>query len=95
VLECFARYFGGRALDARFYAELDWGAEVFSRGGYVGYAPPGVLLDHGPALQEPVGCIHWAGTETATVWTGYMDGAVQSGQRAAQEILVEAGSRIS
>jgi monoamine oxidase len=92
VLECFARYFGGKALDARFYAELDWGAEVFSRGGYGGYAPPGVLLDHGPALREPVGCIHWAGAETATVWTGYMDGAVQSGERAAQEVLVEAGS---
>jgi monoamine oxidase len=31
--------------------------------------------------------IHWAGTETATVWTGYMDGAVQAGKRAASEAL--------
>jgi len=31
--------------------------------------------------------LHWAGTETSTVWTGYMEGAVRSGERAAQEIL--------
>ena len=37
------------------------------------------------------GGVHFAGTETATEWMGYMDGAVQSGQRAAAEILVEMG----
>jgi len=31
--------------------------------------------------------MHWAGTETATVWTGYLDGAVESGQRAAREVV--------
>jgi monoamine oxidase len=49
--------------------------------------PPGVLLDFGKALREPVGRIKWAGTETATIWAGYMDGAVRSGQRAAKEVL--------
>jgi len=87
VLECFARYFGEKSLEARAYAELDWGAEVFSRGGYAGIATTGFLTDHGPALREPFGPIHWAGTETATAWTGYMDGAVESGERAAHEIL--------
>lgn len=33
--------------------------------------------------------IHWGGTETATQWCGYMSGAVQSGQRAALEVLAE------
>lgn len=33
--------------------------------------------------------IHWAGTETATLWCGYMSGAVQSGQRVALEVLFE------
>ena len=41
----------------------------------------------GPALREPVGRIHWAGTETATVWSGYMDGALAAGDRAAAEVL--------
>ena len=31
--------------------------------------------------------LHMAGTETATIWTGYMSGAIQAGQRAALEIL--------
>jgi monoamine oxidase len=30
--------------------------------------------------------VHWAGTETATYWNGYMDGAVRSGERAAAEV---------
>ena len=37
-------------------------------------------------LRQPVGRIHWAGTETATYWNGYMDGAVSSGERAAAEV---------
>ena len=87
VIEGFARYFGEEALDPLGYAECDWGAEVHVRGGYAGVPVPGFLLDHGPALQAPVGRIHWAGTETAAAWNGYMDGAVESGERAAREAL--------
>jgi hypothetical protein len=47
---------------------------------------PGVLLDFGTAIRTPVGRIHWAGTETATYWNGYMDGAVRSGERASEEV---------
>jgi monoamine oxidase len=50
---------------------------------------PGTLLDFGPALREPVGRIHWAGTETSTYWNGYMDGAVRAGERASGEVLAE------
>ena len=87
VLECFDRYFGREALRPRGYAECDWGAEPYARGGYAGVPVPGFFLDHGPALQEPVGRVHWAGTETATRWNGYMDGAVESGHRAARGVL--------
>ena len=44
---------------------------------------------YGKALAAPVGRIHWAGSETSEVWNGYMDGAVRSGRRAADEILTE------
>ena len=87
VLECFARYFGEEARDPLGYAETDWGAEVYSRGGYAGVPTPGMLLDHGPTLQEPVGRIYWAGAETSPEWSGYMEGAVESGQRASREAL--------
>jgi monoamine oxidase len=86
VLQSFVNYFGERARTPRAYVDQNWAEEVWSRGCYVGFAPPGVLLDYGEALRAPVGRIHWAGTETATEWTGYMDGAVQSGQRAAAEV---------
>lgn len=38
------------------------------------------------ALQEPVGPIHFAGEHTAGDWFGLMEGAIRSGQRAADEI---------
>jgi monoamine oxidase len=87
VLECFAGYFGEEALGPLAYAETDWGAEIYSRGGYAGVPVPGMILDHGTALAEPVGRIHWAGAETASAWNGYMEGAVESGERAAREVL--------
>ena len=51
--------------------------------------PPGRLERLRTALREPVGRIHWAGTETSEVWNGYMDGAVRSGERAAREVRSE------
>lgn len=86
VLGSFARYFGDPALAPRRYLEQNWGEERWSRGCYGAWAPPGVLLGYGDALRTPAGRIHWAGTETATEWAGYMDGAVQSGERAAAEV---------
>jgi monoamine oxidase len=87
ALRNLADFFGSEALNARDYFESDWAAERWSRGGPVGIAQPGMLLAFGPALREPVGRIHWAGTETSGYWVGYMDGAVRSGKRAALEAL--------
>jgi monoamine oxidase len=44
-------------------------------------------MTYGIALREPVGRIHWAGTETAMYWNGYMGGAISAGVRAAREAL--------
>jgi monoamine oxidase len=83
--------FGEQAGEPIDYFEQDWPSEEWSRGGPVAYMGPGVLIDYGSTMREPVGPIHWAGTETATYWTGYMEGAVQSGERAAQEALEALG----
>lgn len=48
---------------------------------------PGILTEVGRALREPFGNIHFAGTETADVWKGYMEGAVRSGDRAGHEVV--------
>lgn len=82
----FARYFGPKAAKPVAYVERSWASEEYSRGCYSGYFPPGVWTDYGHVLRAPVGRIHWAGTETATVWNGYLDGAVRSGQRVAAEV---------
>jgi monoamine oxidase len=86
VVACIARSFGSDAAHPREFLELDWAQERYSGGCYGALLGPGVLSDFGPALREPCGLIHFAGTETATVWAGYMDGAVRSGERVAKEI---------
>lgn len=88
VLDCFARYFGPKArTDARDYIDKSWAKDRWSRGCYVGFTPPGVLVGYRNAIRNRVGPIHWAGTETADQWAGYMDGAIDSGLRAAGEAL--------
>lgn len=81
------RYFGEEAGTFQEYRELDWAAEPWSRGCPVGGLPPGVLTHAFAHLRKPEGRIHWAGTESATEWIGYMEGAIQSGERAADEVL--------
>jgi monoamine oxidase len=87
VLASFGRYFGRAATRPDDYIEHDWTADPWTRGCYGAHFPPGTWTQFGPALRRPAGLLHWAGTETATRWSGYMDGAVQSGQRAAGEVL--------
>jgi monoamine oxidase len=89
VLDSFARYFGAAAQNPKGYVEKSWAQELYTGGCYGGYLPPGVLLDYGEEIRSPHGRVHWAGTETATYWAGYMDGAVRSGERAAAEVLAE------
>ncbi len=89
MLSAFTRLFGPAAAHPRRLIEHNWSQEVWTRGCYAGYLGPGVWSDYGAALRAPVGRIHWAGTETAEVFTGYMDGAVRSGERAAREVRAE------
>jgi monoamine oxidase len=87
VLDQFATFFGSRARKPRAFFETSWSGEQWTRGCPVGIPSTGTLLAYGPQLREPVGRIHWAGTETSTFWNGYMDGAVRSGERAAAEVI--------
>jgi monoamine oxidase len=86
VLSGFAGLFGDAALRPIDYVDHRWGAEEFAPGGPTAAVPPGSWTAYGPWLRQPVGGIHWAGTETADEWTGFLDGAVRSGQRAAAEV---------
>ena len=91
AIACFVRAFGERAGRPIAYVDHVWEHDRWSGGCYGAMMPPGVWTAFGPALREPCGRIHWAGTETATHWSGYIDGAIRSGERAAKEIVEALG----
>jgi monoamine oxidase len=87
VIGAVLERFGEKARKPIDYVEQDWGNERYSGGGMIAHTPPGVLTEFGPAIRQPCGRIHWAGTETSTEMYGFIDGAVRSGERAATEVV--------
>jgi monoamine oxidase len=87
VLGNFVTYYGDEARNPNASFEMNWSQEEWTRGCPVGRTGRNVLHRYGPQLRKPFGHVHWAGTETAIYWTGYMDGAVRSGEAAAREVL--------
>lgn len=85
--DALGSFFGEEARSPEHLLVQDWGREPWTRGCPVGNAPPGLLTAAAPALQDPVGRVHWAGTETATEQVGFMEGALEAGDRAAAEVL--------
>jgi len=86
VLDAMAGALAPEVRDPRSYRDFNWLEEPWSRGGPVGLMGPGTLTGLGPVLTAPAGPVHWAGTDTATEWNGYMEGAIQAGERAAGEL---------
>jgi monoamine oxidase len=91
VIDEMRTRFGPKAAEVREYVEQDWAEEEWTRGCFMAHYAPGVLTQLGHVLREPVGRIHWAGTETSPVMNGFIDGAVRSGERAAHEVLAAEG----
>ncbi|TRY70038.1 hypothetical protein TCAL_02872 [Tigriopus californicus] len=86
VLKQMVSYFGEDARSPIKYIEKTWTDEDAIEGGPVEYLPPG-FMHHFNGIRDSEGRIHFAGTATATDWTGYLSGAAQSGFRAASEVL--------
>jgi monoamine oxidase len=86
-LRALAARYGAKALRPRAHLETDWATEEWSLGGMIAHFAPGVLTNFGHALHESAGRIHWAGAERATEMHGLMEGAVRSGERAADEVV--------
>lgn len=85
LLAELAERLGPEAAEPLDYLEHDWAAEPHGAGCVASY-PPGALAA-GAVLGRQHGRVHFAGTETAARWTGYMDGAIEAGERAAVEVL--------
>jgi monoamine oxidase len=93
VLEELGRYFGPRATEPLAYDDETWSKTRWSTGGYNASMTPGTLTTCGDVLREPVGRVRWAGSETALEWHGFMEGAISSGERVANEVIDEREAR--
>lgn len=69
--------------------EMEWAKQGFFLGAPCPVMTPGILTTMGTELATPFGDVHFVGTETSTVWRGYMEGAVRSGQRGGAEVVKE------
>lgn len=92
VLSALADHFGPQALEPVGYTDQRWGEEEWLGGGPTAAPGPGAVAELHARLTEPVGPVHWAGTETARRWAGHMDGAVSAGERAAREVAADLAS---
>jgi monoamine oxidase len=91
LLDRLAALFGPQAARPVHVIEKSWPDDPFAGGGYDAHFPPGQWTASGDALRAPIGPLHWAGSETATEWCGYFEGALTSGERAATEVVTTIG----
>jgi monoamine oxidase len=75
----------GEPEEVRDFRSTTWEMDRFARGGYAAFG-----VDYQPewrsALSRSVGRIAFAGDHTSHEWQGYMNGAVESGARAARDV---------
>lgn len=93
VLADFAACFGEEARQPRHFVHFDWNQEEWTGGGFTAHLPPGAWTSCGEGRSQPLGNLHWAGTEAADGWPGFFEGAVRAGKAAARAVLDEAGSQ--
>ena|SRR5215469_2382283 len=87
MIDRIVSLFGPEGANPIDYEDQDWPSDPWSRGCYGASMGPGIMTTVAKVIREPHGRIHWAGTETSTKWMGYVDGAIRSGERAAEEVL--------
>ncbi|MEN3040716.1 MAG: NAD(P)/FAD-dependent oxidoreductase [Bacteroidia bacterium] len=63
-----------------------WADEPLVGGCYAGFFPPGGWGYFGESLYQPIPPLYWAGTERATTWMGYIEGAMAAAEHAVQLI---------
>ncbi len=87
ILASFEKYYGKEAAQPLLYMDQTWVEEEWSQGCYTAFMGPHTMTSLGKLLRVPEGRLHFAGTETAEEWNGYMEGAVRAGEREARRIL--------
>ncbi|MCC2645441.1 MAG: maoA [Burkholderiales bacterium] len=78
------------AKSPKYIYRKNWIEDEFSQGGYFCVPPIGSLTRNYKYLTKPEIGVHFIGTETATQWMGYMEGALESAER----LLLELGNNL-
>ncbi|PNH00790.1 Amine oxidase [flavin-containing] B [Tetrabaena socialis] len=88
VLAQYEKYFcSAKAYNITAFHSKDWIHETYSKGCYAALMPPRLATCCGGAVRAPEGRVCFAGTELATSWPGYFEGALDAGYRAAGEVV--------
>ncbi|KAK3750727.1 hypothetical protein RRG08_022208 [Elysia crispata] len=87
ILKLIERHLGPECYRLLEFSQMDWSQEPYNGGCFLKALMPGTMTYFNNEIREPFDRVHFAGTETATVWCGFMNGAIQSGFRAATEVL--------
>ena len=84
---------GSRArFNGRSWADL-WTRDPWTNGAYAAFAP-GQYTRFWGGTAQPDGNVHFAGEATSTYSQGYLNGGVESGDRAAVEVMRKVGVRV-
>lgn len=86
ILSSLLPQFGSRAASPLEYRDQVWSDEPWTQGGYSAHLGAGDFTPAFCSRHEPFGVLHWAGTETAASWPGYMEGAIESSERVVREV---------
>lgn len=84
-------YFGSEASSNIRYEDFTMTDEVWSRGCFAALMPTGAWTNFQDAYRKSEDPFYFAGTEAATRWHGYIEGAVLAGEAAASEVLHSLG----
>ncbi|HAS59083.1 MAG TPA: amine oxidase, partial [Algoriphagus sp.] len=83
------QYFGEEANQEINYVDHTMNEETWSEGCYAGIREVNSWTKYQNSYSQSEGRLHFAGTEAATRWHGYIEGAVRAGETAAEKILQE------
>jgi monoamine oxidase len=75
----------GEVAEVRDFRSTSWELDRFARGGYAAFGPD-FRPEWRSELSRAFGRVVFAGDHTSRKWQGYMNGAVESGARAARDL---------
>ena len=91
VLQDLALLWGPEAAEPSELVLQNWNEESWSGGAFTSFLSPGAWSRYGPVWQQPHGRVVWAGTEAASRWPGYFEGAIEAGLAASEQVKELAG----